>query len=218
MFDHEILTVGRLGCNCVILWELGSKAGAVVDPGDEAENISGRVERLGVDVKAILLTHAHFDHVGAAAELQALWGCPLYLHREDIPLLGQMDEQTEHFRFPPVQKPKATPLDGEPPLKLKVLHTPGHTRGSLAFLMESAKGGVAIVGDTLFRGGVGRTDLFGGSREVLEDSIRTKLYTLDPGTLVIPGHGANTTIGSECLRNPFVRGRPRTDGPGIDDV
>jgi glyoxylase-like metal-dependent hydrolase (beta-lactamase superfamily II) len=228
LFEFETLTVGRLGCNCVVLWEPSSKSGTVIDPGDEAENIAGRVERLGVDVKAILLTHAHFDHVGAAAELQTLWGCPLYLHPQDMPLLDQLDEQTEHFRFPRIQKPRVTPLaadaapqaaapasqagqallGGELPLKLKVLHTPGHSRGSVAFLAESAsaKAGVAIVGDTLFRGGVGRTDLFGGSWDALENSVRTKLYTLDPDTLVIPGHGQNTTIGCERSKNPFVRG------------
>jgi glyoxylase-like metal-dependent hydrolase (beta-lactamase superfamily II) len=123
-----------------------------------------------------------------------------------MPLLDQMDEQTEHFRFPRIQKPKVTPLDGELPLELKAVHTPGHSRGSVAFLTASAKGGVAIVGDTLFCKGVGRTDLFGGSWDALENSVRTQLYTLDPDTLVIPGHGPNTTIGSERSKNPFVRG------------
>jgi len=206
MLDFEIITVGRLGCNCVILWDLESKAGAVVDPGDEAEKISKLVEQLGVVVKAILLTHAHFDHVGGAAELQTLWGCPLYLHKDDIPLLEQLDEQTDHFRYPRVPKPDVTPLGGELPLNLKTLHTPGHSPGSSAFLLDSVKGSVAIVGDTLFCRGVGRTDLFGGSWDALENSIRTKLYTLDADTLVIPGHGPNTTIGSERSNNSFVRG------------
>jgi len=205
MLDFETLTVGRLECNCVILWERESKAGVVVDPGGEAELISGYVERLGINVKAILLTHAHFDHVGGAADLQTLWGCPLYLHPEDIPLLEQMDEQTEHFRFPSIKAPSVTPLNDKLPLDLKTIHTPGHSRGSSAFLFESTKGPVVIVGDTLFCKGVGRTDLFGGSWDALENSIRTKLYTLSSDTIVLPGHGPNTTIGSERSKNPFVR-------------
>ena len=208
MLEIEILAVGPLACNCALLWDAQSKAGAVVDPGDEAERISERIEKLGISVQAILLTHAHFDHVGAAAALQNRWGCPVFIHPEDISLLELLDTQTATYGIQPVQKPNITPIDlgGDLPLGLKALHTPGHSPGSLTFLADSGKGKAALTGDVLFSKGVGRTDLWGGSWETLENSIRTHLYTLDPDTFVIPGHGPTTTIGSERKGNPYVRG------------
>ena len=206
MLDFEILEVGQLGCNCAILWDTSDKVAAVFDPGDEAERISKAVARLGISVKAILLTHAHFDHVGAAAALQELWTCPVQLHPLDMPLLEHMDEQTSHFRFPPIKKPAVSPLGEDLPLGIKLMHTPGHSPGSCSFLTETTKGATVLSGDTLFARGVGRTDLLGGSFEALENSIRTKLYTLPPETIVIPGHGPKTTIAAERRGNPHVRG------------
>ena len=209
MLEVEILAVGPLACNCVLLWNAQSKAGVVVDPGDEAERISERVDKLGISIQAILLTHAHFDHVGAAAALQNRWGCQVLIHAEDISLLELLDTQTATYGIQPIQKPNITPmsdLNDDLPLGLKALHTPGHSLGSLTFLADSSKGKVALTGDVLFSKGVGRTDLWGGSWETLENSIRTHLYTLDTDTLVIPGHGPTTTIGAERKRNPYVRG------------
>jgi len=206
MFDFEIIPVGLLGCNCILLWDTQSKEGALVDPGAEAERISEHIKELNINIKAILLTHAHFDHVGDAAALQNLWTCPVFLHTDDFPLLELLNEQTESYGIPPIQKPDATPLRDDLPLGIKAVSTPGHSAGSSTFLFESTKGKTALVGDTLFSKGVGRTDLWGGSRKTLENSIKTKLYTLDDDTLVIPGHGPSTTIGSERRGNPFVRG------------
>jgi len=205
MLDFEILAVGALGCNCVLLWHPQSRMGVVVDPGDEAERISERVDKLGVSIQAILLTHAHFDHVGAAAALQNRWGCPVFIHSEDISLLELLDTQTATYGIQSIQKPNITPLRDDLPLGLKALHTPGHSLGSSTFLADSGKGKVALTGDLLFSKGVGRTDLWGGSWETLENSIRTHLYTLDPDTFVIPGHGPTTTIGAERKGNPYVR-------------
>ncbi|MDR1841143.1 MAG: MBL fold metallo-hydrolase [Holophagales bacterium] len=206
MLNFEILTVGPLGCNCVLLWDAEFKAGVAVDTGDEAGRISERVDSLGVNIQAILLTHAHFDHVGGALELQNHWKCPVLLHPDDIPLLERINEQTAHFRSAAVQKPNVTPINDELPLEIKTAHTPGHSPGSSIFLFDSVRGKAVLSGDTLFSAGVGRSDLMGGSWEALENSIRAQLYTLDPGTLVIPGHGPNTTIGIERGRNPYVRG------------
>jgi len=206
MLDFEILEVGQLRCNCAILWDTSDKMAAVVDPGDEAGRISKAIDRLGVSVKAIMLTHAHFDHVGATAPLQELWNCPVLLHPLDMPLLEHLDEQTSYFRFPPIKKPTVSPLGDELPLGLKFMHTPGHSPGSCSFLTETTKGPTVLSGDTLFAMGVGRTDLLGGSFEALENSIRTKLYMLPPETLVIPGHGPKTTIAAERRGNPHVRG------------
>jgi glyoxylase-like metal-dependent hydrolase (beta-lactamase superfamily II) len=206
MLDFEILTVGPLGCNCIILWEPQSKLGVVVDPGDEPERISGQIKKLGLTIQAILLTHAHFDHVGGVAQLQSQWNCPVFLHPEDIPLIECLDEQTRQYRFPTIQKPIIAPLGDDLPLNIKHLHTPGHSLGSSTFLADSPKGLIAMTGDTLFAHGVGRSDLWGGSWESLENSIRTHLYTLGPDTFVIPGHGSYTTIAAERSKNPYVRG------------
>jgi glyoxylase-like metal-dependent hydrolase (beta-lactamase superfamily II) len=206
MLDFEILAVGPLACNCTLLWCPQSKMGAVVDPGDESGRILERINKLGISVQAILLTHAHFDHLGGAAHLQSQWDCPVFMHAEDLPMMERLDEQTGHFRFPSIQKPAITPLGDDLPLNIKSLHTPGHSLGSSSFLTDSAKGPIAIVGDTLFAQGVGRTDLWGGSWESLGNSIRTQLYTLPPDTFVIPGHGPNTTIAAERSKNPYVRG------------
>lgn len=206
MLDFEILSVGQLACNCIILWNSESKKGVVVDPGDEAERISGQVTNREIDIQAILLTHAHFDHLGAATSLQTQWKCPVFLHPEDTPMLESLDYQTTKFRMPSIIKPTITTLHDELPLGITCIHTPGHSPGSSTFLTESPKGKVALTGDTIFAKGVGRTDLLGGSWDLLEKSIRTKLYALDPNTLIIPGHGPNSTIASERNGNPYVKG------------
>jgi len=206
MLDFEILEVGQLGCNCVILWDPSDKMASVVDPGDEAERISKQVNQLGVTVKSIILTHAHFDHVGAAAALQELWDCPVLLHPSDMPLLARLDDQTSFYRFPTIKKPIVSPFSEELPLGIKPIHTPGHTSGSSSLLAVMESGPVVLSGDTLFAGGIGRTDKWGASYDALVDSIRTKLYTLAPDTMVIPGHGPTTTIAAELSGNPFVRG------------
>ena len=205
MLNFDVKTVGPLGCNCVILWDPHSKLGVVVDPGDESERIANSIKELDISVQAILLTHAHFDHVGACASLQKLWNCPVCLHPEDIPMLKRLDAQTAGFGMPPIEKPEITPLGDPLPLGIQALHTPGHSPGSATFLADTTKGKAALTGDTLFAQGVGRSDLWGGSWETLEQSILTQLYTLDPQTLVIPGHGPNTSIASERNCNPYVR-------------
>jgi glyoxylase-like metal-dependent hydrolase (beta-lactamase superfamily II) len=131
------------------------------------------------------------------------------MHDGDIAMIDHLDEQTATYGASHIEKPEITPfvaLMPRPlPLGIKVIHTPGHSPGSSTFLAETLKGKVALTGDTLFAQGVGRTDLWGGDWETLENSIRTKLYTLDPETLVIPGHGPNTTIATERGRNPYVK-------------
>jgi glyoxylase-like metal-dependent hydrolase (beta-lactamase superfamily II) len=206
MLNYESLTVGPLGVNCILLWDPANNTGVVVDPGDEADAIAARAAKLGLTIQAVLLTHAHFDHVGAAAALQELWACPVMLHPGDFPMLDRLNDQTANFGLPPINKPKVSPLAPELPIGIASAHTPGHSPGSSIFLAESSEGKFVLSGDTLFCGGVGRTDLWGGSWETLENSIRSQLYSLDPETIVLPGHGPNTSIGAERKRNPYVRG------------
>jgi glyoxylase-like metal-dependent hydrolase (beta-lactamase superfamily II) len=206
MLNLESFPVGPLGCNCSLLWEPATRLGVVVDPGGDGGKIRKRVEALGFKVTVLLHTHAHFDHVGATRELQDLWQCPAFLHGDDTFLIEALQQQTSMFGMPAIPQPDMTDLQaGDQHLDLTTLHTPGHTPGSSCFHGTFAKGKVLLAGDTLFRGGVGRTDLWGGNWELLEQSIRRELYTLDDTTLVIPGHGPATTLGEEAASNPFVR-------------
>ncbi len=206
MLSLETFPVGPLGCNCSLLWDPATGLGLVVDPGGDGAKIRKRVEALGFQVTALLHTHAHFDHVGATKELQELWQCPAHLHEDDTFLIEALPQQTGRFGMPDIPQPDMTALEaGDRHLDLTTLHTPGHTPGSCCFHGDFAKGRVLLAGDTLFRGGVGRTDLWGGSWELLEQSIRRELYVLDGATLVIPGHGPATTLGEEAATNPFVK-------------
>jgi glyoxylase-like metal-dependent hydrolase (beta-lactamase superfamily II) len=206
MLNLETFPVGPLGCNCSLLWEPATGLGVVVDPGGDGAKIRKRVEALGFKVTALLHTHAHFDHVGATRELQDLWQCPAFLHGDDTFLIEALPQQTGMFGMPAIPQPEMTGLSaGDRHLDLTTLHTPGHTPGSSCFHGAFAKGKVLLAGDTLFQGGVGRTDLWGGSWELLEQSIKRELYALDDTTLVIPGHGPATTLGEEAASNPFVR-------------
>jgi glyoxylase-like metal-dependent hydrolase (beta-lactamase superfamily II) len=206
MLNLESFPVGPLGCNCSLLWEPVTGLGVVVDPGGDGAKIRKRVEALGFKVTALLHTHAHFDHVGATRELQDLWQCPAFLHGDDTFLIEALPQQTGMFGMPAIPQPDMQDLQaGDRHLDLTTLHTPGHTPGSSCFHGEFAKGKVLLAGDTLFRGGVGRTDLWGGSWDLLEQSIKRELYGLDDATLVIPGHGPATTLGEEAAGNPFVR-------------
>jgi hydroxyacylglutathione hydrolase len=205
MLKFETFPVGPISANCVLVWDPGQGTGVVIDPGEEAERIRTRVEALGFKVSAILQTHAHFDHLGAAKVLQDLWGCPVYLHPSDMYLVETLDMQTGLFGMKSIPAPAITELHpGDVLFGLKVLHTPGHTPGCCCFLGDFEQGPVVISGDTLFQGGVGRTDLWGGHWDQLAASIRTELYTLEDRTLVIPGHGPMTTIGEEAENNAFV--------------
>lgn len=203
----ESFAVGPLGCNCTLMWDPATLEALVVDPGGEGPRIARRVAELGLKVRLLLHSHAHFDHVGATRELQDLWQVPAYLHTGDGFLIDALDQQTSLFGMPSIPRPETTDLHpGDRFRTLATLHTPGHTPGSCCFHGAFEGGQVVLAGDTLFRDGVGRTDLWGGSWEQLESSIQRELYPLDGHTLVIPGHGPATTIGREREGNPYVRG------------
>lgn len=205
MLKLDFLPTGPLGVNCSLVWDPAAGTGVIVDPGGHGARIQARVAQLGFRVEGVLLTHAHFDHVGAARDLQRHYGVKVHLHPGDDALLASLPMQVEAFGMDPIPLPDVTPLaDGEELHGLKVIHTPGHTPGGCCFLGTGERGPILSVGDTLFAGGVGRTDLWGGSWDDLERSIRTRLYTLDDATFVVPGHGPATTIGEEAETNPFV--------------
>jgi hydroxyacylglutathione hydrolase len=206
----EMLTVGPFQENCYVIGDEATGEGALIDPGDEAARIALAVERTNLEIGWIIITHAHIDHVGAVAALVDEYACPVLMHAEAEPMLGQLPTQAMMMglRFGKVPAVDRHIEDDEVlevgGLELKALYTPGHAPGHLAFYLESE--GLVLSGDALFAGGVGRTDLFGGDMELLLRSIDERLMTLPDETRVLPGHGPETTIGEEQAHNPFLGG------------
>jgi hydroxyacylglutathione hydrolase len=206
----EMLTVGPFQENCYVIGDAESGVGAIVDPGDEAARIALAVEQTNLEIGQILVTHAHIDHVGAVGALADEYACPVLMHAEAEPMLKQLPTQAlmMGLRFGKVPTVDRYIVDEEflevGGLKLESRYTPGHAPGHLAFYVESE--GLVLSGDALFAGSVGRTDLFGGSMEVLMRSIRERLLTLPDETRVYSGHGPETTIGNERTYNPFLQG------------
>lgn len=208
----EHLSVGPLACNCTIVADQEAGEAIVVDGGDEVERIMARLKALGVRASYLVHTHAHVDHIGALGELRERTGAQGLLHPEDLPLYATLREQARWLGMRP---PAVVSLDGDlrdgdvvaaGGAKLEVLHTPGHTPGSVSFALSPTGGATTLLtGDTLFRGAVGRWDIGGTSLEDIVASIRAKLFPYDDATVVIPGHGPSTTIGRERAENPFLQ-------------
>src|SRR5579862_118722 len=206
---HEILPVGMLQCNCSIFGDEQSREALVVDPGANIAKILALIEHHGLKVKAIVITHAHIDHIGGAAKLKAATGAPVYMNGNDAELYAGLDEQAAWLGMEP---PERTEIDSEAregdvldlgPASFHVLHTPGHTQGSISLWIPSE--GKLVAGDTLFRDSIGRTDLPGGDTKQILRSIAGKLLSLPDEAVVICGHGPSTTIGREKGSNPFLR-------------
>jgi hydroxyacylglutathione hydrolase len=207
---HEILPVGMLACNCSIFGDEESHEAIVIDPGDNIDQILAILARHALKVKAIVITHAHIDHIGGAAKLKAATGAPVHMNASDQELYEHLDVQASWLQM---KTPEKTSIDAEArdgdtlglgDAVFHVLHTPGHTQGSISlWIPEENK---LIAGDTLFRDSIGRTDLPGGDGRQILRSIRDKLLSLPEDALVVPGHGESTTIGRERERNPFLRG------------
>jgi hydroxyacylglutathione hydrolase len=206
---HVVLPVGLLQCNCSIFGDEQTHEAIVIDPGDEVERIVSELEKRGLKVTSIVITHAHIDHVAGAHKLRVLTGAPVYMNARDRELLNALDWQA---RWLGVETPPRTEVDMEARdgtvLQLgnadfQILETPGHTQGSISLLIPQEK--KLIAGDTLFRGSIGRTDLPGGDSHQILSSIQTRLLQLPDETVVIPGHGPATTIGLEKETNPFLQ-------------
>ena len=210
-----------LQCNCSIIGDPVTREAIVLDPGDEVTRIMDLIGRHKLNVKAIVSTHAHIDHVGGLRKLYAYTGAPVLMHLEDVPLYQAMDMQAAFLGVPP---PEITEVhqflrDGDTVswgnLHAQVLHAPGHTPGSTCLFLPTERGKVTIpsprlfAGDTLFAGSIGRTDLWGGSMDAMMDSLKGKIMALPDDTVVYPGHGPRTTIGAERQTNPFLTGKYR---------
>ncbi|HWB33629.1 MAG TPA: MBL fold metallo-hydrolase [Acidobacteriaceae bacterium] len=213
---HEVLPVGMLQCNCSILGDESSGEAIVIDPGDDIPRILAILQRHKLRVVQILITHAHIDHIAGAARLKALTGAPILYNPRDLELVKLMDLQASWLGMPTPEVPPpddtledgriiaiaSAPDSAQPPIAGQIIHTPGHTQGSICLHLPDHN--LLIAGDTLFAGSVGRTDLPGGDTATLLRSIRQKLLALPDSTVVIPGHGPNTTIGDERVTNPFL--------------
>ena len=205
---HEILPVGPLQCNCSIIGDETTHEAMVIDPGDEIEDILALLRKHHLEVKQIVITHAHIDHVGGAMKLRAATGAPILLNQNDYALLKMLDAQAAWIGVP---APGKVEIDhsittGETVSagshSAQILHTPGHTEGSICLYFPAEK--KLIAGDTLFAGSIGRTDLPGGSTQKIMRSLHDTVLTLPGDTIVIPGHGPSTTIGAERETNPFL--------------
>jgi glyoxylase-like metal-dependent hydrolase (beta-lactamase superfamily II) len=206
---HAILPVGPLQCNCSIVGDEASREAIVIDPGDEIESILTIVRKHNLTVTQIVVTHAHIDHVGGAMKLKAATGAPILLNENDTALLKMLDVQAAWLgmRSPGEVSIDRSLREGDSVTagshQAQVIHTPGHTEGSICLLFAPEK--LLIAGDTLFAGSIGRTDLPGGNYNKIIDSLHSKLLALPDETLVIPGHGPTTTIGEERESNPFLQ-------------
>ena len=204
---YKSFPVGPLQCNCTIIGNTETGLGYVIDPGGDADTILEAIRKMSLTIKGIFHTHAHLDHFLASAEIKDATAAPIYLHEADRFLWDTQEIQCQFFNIE--YKPAPPPdhkIEDEQDLELcsgKCIHTPGHTLGSVSFYFENEK--VLVAGDTLFLGSVGRTDLPGGDFNTLKQSIQKRLYSLDETTLVIPGHGPETTIGQEMTTNMFVK-------------
>ncbi len=201
------MAVGLMETNCYIIADEKTNEGAVIDPGADSSLILDKIETLGMKLQYILLTHTHYDHIGAVAQLKRVTGAKLAVSEEDAAGLTDGRWNLSAYGGSSVEAAEADILlkDGDE-LRLsgqtiKVLSTPGHTKGGVCFLC----GGELFSGDTLFAGSVGRSDFPGGSMDALVQSIKTKLMPLDDGVRVYPGHGPATTIGRERAGNPYIR-------------
>jgi len=206
---HEILPVGPLQCNCSVIGDESSREAMVIDPGDNIADVLALVQKHNLKVKQIVITHAHIDHVGGAMKLRAATGAPILINQSDYALLKMLDVQAAWLGM---RSPGDVEIDRSigdldkveaGSLVANVMHTPGHTEGSICLYFSAQQ--KLIASDTLFAGSIGRTDLPGGSFEKIISSIHGKLLALPDETIVVPGHGPLTTIGDERETNPFLQ-------------
>jgi hydroxyacylglutathione hydrolase len=195
--------VGPLGVSCYVVADPATKEACVIDPGADASKIMNFIRKNGLELKFVINTHGHGDHIAANKDLAA----PIYIHAADKDCLTDPKKNLSAGIFMvDIISPRASRIleDGDTielgKLKLKVIHTPGHTKGSISLALDN----MIFTGDTLFHGGVGRADLLGGDEDELLDSIKKKLLVFKDDTIIYPGHGGPSTIGEERKNNPFI--------------
>lgn len=207
MVVHTVV-VTEFMTNCFIVGDEAAKEAVVIDPGGEGQKILKEIEKMGVNVKAVLNTHAHVDHIGALKDIKNVLGAEIMLHEAELPVLKTASRMARLFGIsidePP--EPDRFLVEGDEiscgSITLKVIETPGHSPGGISLLTSDGK--ICFVGDTLFAGSIGRTDLPGGDYHTLIESIKTKIIPLGDDVKVLSGHGPATTVGVERRYNPFL--------------
>lgn len=205
----EVIAVGPFAMNAMIVYSEETRRGFLIDPGDEVDRILTRVEELGVQIDAIVFTHGHIDHVAYAEEARTRLGVPTYLHKDDWQMAAAAPQQCMMFGLPPCPVVQIDhELPGSGPFEMsgftfQAHHTPGHSPGSVTLVSTEHK--KALVGDVVFAGSVGRTDLPGCSPKALDESIQRVILPLADDIVLYPGHGPTTTVGQERRSNPFLR-------------
>ena len=207
----ECAVVGPIQCNCYIISEGNSGKAFLIDPGAESLELLNYLQKKKFELEAVLITHAHIDHVGGIEAVYAKFPAPVFYHAGDQFLYEDVEMQAKFFGVTPDQMQARQPKVGDPSLQndqkignIRIIHTPGHTPGSVCF-QANGESPILFTGDTLFAGSIGRTDLWGGDYDQIIDSIRTRLLVLDDSVDVFPGHGEATTIGDERQSNPFLK-------------
>ena len=206
---HKIFPVGPLQCNCSVIGDEKTHEAMVIDPGDQIDGILEILRQEKLTLKQIVITHAHIDHVGGAMKLKTATGAPILMNQNDYALLKMLDMQATWVGMRPPGEVKVDEAIGQGrvlktgEISSNVIHTPGHTEGSICVYFPAEK--KLIAGDTLFAGSIGRTDLPGGSMEKIMRSLHNHVLALPDDTEVIPGHGPVTTIGEERETNPFLQ-------------
>jgi glyoxylase-like metal-dependent hydrolase (beta-lactamase superfamily II) len=202
----KTIVVGPLDVNCYILGCEDTKVAAIIDPGDNADEIIEVIDKEGLNPGFIINTHAHFDHIGGVKAIQEYFKIDFLLHKEDLFLVDNASEQATTFGLSPIPKPEVDKfVNNGDNISLgnkiiNVIHTPGHSPGGVCYHVDNN----VFVGDTMFAGSIGRTDLPGGSYETLINSIKERLFPLGDSITVYPGHGPSTTIENEKEHNPFL--------------
>lgn len=212
----ETFPTGSFACNCSVIYDDDSKEAIIIDPGNDINAITSKINQQGLKVSLLLHTHAHFDHIGCSKQLSEMTGSKILLHKDDEELYKALNQQTRFFGMPDLEVGTISQyLEDEMEFSinneelknfLKTVFTPGHTEGSCCFYTETFKQPILFSGDTLFQNSIGRTDLPGGDFDTIKKSIKTRLYDLPDETMVITGHGPATSIFNEKKYNPFVNG------------
>ena len=207
----KTIPVGPLETNCYLVIDSETKDAVIIDPGAEADKLLSILDDEEVKLRGVLLTHGHGDHIGAVGEIVTKKNVPLWIQPEDAVMLTDSEKNLSAMLglFITTDHPCSLFADGDVlqlgSIQIKVLHTPGHTRGGVSFFIQNENNPILLSGDTLFKGDVGRCDLPGGSWEILRKSILEKLYILPDNTIVYPGHGDSSTIGNEKITNNYVK-------------